>query len=199
MDNGQFLDGGYGRGRANTVRPTRAGVIRMRIYPLINRDNSCCFSGYRPEKLPWGSDESALRCLELKDKLIVAAEQRVFSGIRHFICGMARGCDTFFCEAVFFLRERHVGLTVEAAIPYDQHGSGWREDDRRRYLNLLGQCDFVSYVSGEYSRGCMLRRNRYMVDNSSVLIAVFDGKPGGTKNTLGYAMKSGLEVFEIAP
>jgi len=169
------------------------------MYPLINRDNSCCFSGYRPEKLPWGTDESALRCVELKEKIILAVERLSLSGIRHFICGMARGSDTFFCEAVLSFRENHAGITVEAAVPYENHGSGWCDEDRGRYLLLLGQCDFVSYVSSDYSKYCMLRRNRYMVDNSSVLIAVFDGKPGGTKYTLGYAVKRGLEIIEIEP
>jgi len=169
------------------------------MYPLINRDNTCCFSGYRPEKLPWGPDEGDVRCVALKGKIILSAERMIHSGFRHFICGMARGCDTYFCEAVLLLREKHTDITVEAAIPYEMHGSAWREDDRERYRGLVGQCDFATYVSREYSRNCMLRRNRYMVDNSSVLIAVFDGKPGGTQATLNYAARRGLEVIEIEP
>jgi len=169
------------------------------MYPLINRDNTCCFSGYRPEKLPWGTDEEALRCIALKENILIFAERIVMSGIRHFICGMARGCDMYFCEAVFVLRGKHAGVTVEAAIPYEKQASGWREDDRDRYCRLVEKCDFVSFVSREYSHSCMQRRNRYMVDNSSVLLAVFDGKPGGTKFTLKYAEKRGIEIFKIEP
>ena len=41
----------------------------------------------------------------------------------------------------------------------------------------------------------MARRNRYMVDRSSLLIAVYDGQPhGGTLNTLTYAMGHGVET-----
>ena len=169
------------------------------MYPLINRDNTCCFSGYRPEKLPWGVSEETPRCKELKEKLVFEAERMALSGIRHFICGMARGSDTFFCEAVLFLREKHTGITVEAAIPYKTQASRWREEDRKRYRCLVELCDFVTYVSPEYSKSCMLHRNRYMVNNSSVLLAVFDGKPGGTKNTLKYARQRGLEIIEIQP
>ena len=38
------------------------------------RQMSVCFSGYRPEKLPWGGDESDPRCAVLKKRLYDAAE-----------------------------------------------------------------------------------------------------------------------------
>ena len=44
----------------------------------------------------------------------------------------------------------------------------------------------------------MMRRNRYMVDRSSRLIAVYNGVPkGGTFQTLAYAMKKGLTIHTI--
>jgi len=169
------------------------------MYALINPDNSCCFSGYRPEKLPWGSDEHDPRCLQLKEQLLATAERMFLSGIRHFICGMARGCDMYFCEAVSLLREKYGEITLEAAIPYEKQASGWRETERIRYARLVGLCDHVTYVSRDYSRNCMNLRNRYMVNNASVLIAVFDGIPGGTKNTLKLAARKGLEIIKIEP
>jgi uncharacterized phage-like protein YoqJ len=45
----------------------------------------------------------------------------------------------------------------------------------------------------------MQRRNRYMVDHASLLIAVFDGQSGGTQNTIQYAMERGLEIVDIPP
>ena len=43
----------------------------------------------------------------------------------------------------------------------------------------------------------MMRRNRYMVDRSSVLVACYDGKPGGTWNTIRYAMDKDVEVIQL--
>ena len=46
----------------------------------------------------------------------------------------------------------------------------------------------------------MMRRNRYMVDRSARVIAVYDGIPkGGTAQTLAYALRRGLEtdILEI--
>ena len=171
----------------------------MSVFPLINRDNSCCFSGYRPEKLPWGADEGDPRCDALKKLIFNTAEWVYTSGRRHFICGMARGSDTYFCEAVLILREQYPGVTIEAAIPYKDQAQGWSSEERARYDALVGSCDFVTYVSQEYTRDCMLRRNRYIVDNASLLIAVFDGKPGGTSYTIKYAARRGVAIIDIAP
>ena len=169
------------------------------MYPLINRDNSCCFSGYRPEKLPWGTDEDDSRCRALKVVITETAEQVYLSGIRHFICGMARGSDMYFCETVLFLRAKYPEITFEAAIPCKEQADNWPADERRRYLSLVGQCDFVTYVSQHYTKSCMLRRNRYMVDSSSVLIAVHDGKRGGTSYTVKYAARRALDIVSISP
>ena len=40
-----------------------------------------------------------------------------------------------------------------------------------------------------------MRRNRYMVDASRILIAAFDGRPGGTARTLEYAALRKLEIY----
>ena len=38
------------------------------------RERTCCFTGHRPEKLPWGWDEGDPRCRRLKEKLRDAVE-----------------------------------------------------------------------------------------------------------------------------
>ena len=40
----------------------------------MNRETTCCFTGHRPEKLPWREDEGDPRCLELKARLAGAVE-----------------------------------------------------------------------------------------------------------------------------
>ena len=114
--------------------------------------------------------------------------------MRHFICGMARGADFYFCEAALALRERRPGVTVEAALPCEEQAARWKERDRNRYFRLVAQCDYETMVQHHYDRGCMLRRDRYMVDRSAMIIAVYGGVLGGTMYTLSYAMKKGLEL-----
>jgi uncharacterized phage-like protein YoqJ len=165
----------------------------------ISREDTCCFSGYRPEKLPWGHDERDERCVKLKRKLFDVVEALYISGIRHFVCGMAAGSDMYFCEAALALRDERVGVTVEAALPCEGQADRWARDARERYFDLLARCDIETLVSRRYSGDCMKKRNRYMVDKSSVIVLVYDGKFGGTMYTKGYAERSGLEVISIMP
>lgn len=163
----------------------------------MDRETTCCFTGHRPSKLPWGENEADLRCLALKEAIGLEVEKAYNRGYRHFICGMARGCDLYFCEAVQALRDSRPGVTVEAAIPCETQADKWPQPDRERYRRLVGLCDIETMVQREYDRGCMLRRNRYMVDHSSLLIAAFDGSRGGTLYTATYALKHGVEVVVI--
>lgn len=157
----------------------------------------CCFTGHRPEKLPWGGDEADPRCVKLKEELRCTLEGAYLAGCRHFICGMARGCDMYFAEAVLALRSRREGVSLEAAVPCDSQADSWRADERRRYEHILAECDEVSFVAHAYSPGCMQRRNRYMVERSEVLIAVYNGTAGGTMSTILLARRAGLRVITI--
>ena len=157
----------------------------------------CSFTGHRPEKLPWGGDETDARCIKLKEELRCTLDGAYLAGCRHFICGMARGCDTYFAEAVLALRAEKDGVTLEAAVPCDSQANSWSAADRRRYEHLLAECDEVSFISHTYSPGCMQRRNKYMVDNSDVLIAIFNGTAGGTMNTVLLAKRRGLKLVTI--
>lgn len=163
----------------------------------MEREKTCCFTGHRPNKLPWRDDETDPRCLALKARLAAEVERAYEKGLRHFICGMAQGADFYFCEAVLALRDRQPDVTLEAAIPCEEQAARWKERDRNRYYGLMGRCDFETMVQRHYDRGCMLRRDRYMVDRSSLLIAVYGGMLGGTMYTLAYAMKRGLEVVTL--
>ena len=159
---------------------------------------ACAFTGHRIEKLPWGENEDDPRCRKLKGELADAVEAVYRSGVRHFLCGMATGCDMYFCEAVLSLRAEHSDVTLEAAIPWEGQSHGWSEALRRRYDLLVTECDYHTLVCRGYTPACMMRRNRYMVDSASVLIAAYSGRPGGTMNTLLYAMRQGREVVQIA-
>ena len=160
----------------------------------MQREISCSFTGHRPEKLPWGENELDPRCLEIKAKLVTAVETAYEAGCRHFLCGMARGADFYFCDAVLALRERRSGVTLEAVIPCEEQAARWTERERERYFTLVERCDSETMLQHHYDKGCMLRRNRYLVDHSAMLIAVYDGMLGGTMYTLSYAMKRGLET-----
>jgi len=163
------------------------------------RHKTCCFTGHRPEKLPWRTDELHPAAQALKEKLFDLVEALYQSGITHFICGMARGADFYFCEAVLKLRAQHQDVTLEAAIPCEKQAKNWSIQDRTRYFHLVSQCDYETVLQSAYEPGCMKKRNYYMVDHAAVLIAVYDGTIGGTMQTINYAKQVGLEILLLQP
>lgn len=164
---------------------------------MRGRQSACCFTGHRPGKLPWRYREEDPECVSLKRRIADAVETAYQEGYCHFLCGMAQGCDLYFCEAVLDLRSRHPDVTVEAAIPCPTQAEGWPPDQRERYARLVAACDFETLVSDRYTSSCMQRRDRYMVDHASLLIAAFDGTPGGTRYTMEYAMRRGLQIVDL--
>lgn len=156
----------------------------------------CAVSGHRPEKLPWGYDETDPRCMALKREMYDLLLQLVRGGCRSFLCGMARGVDLYFLEILLELRQEYP-LTIEAAVPCPSQAAAWREDQRDRYEKGLRACDCVTVLEAEYTQGCMLRRNRYMVDKADLLLTVYDGSSGGTAATIEYARERGVTILPL--
>ena len=164
---------------------------------MDKRKITCCFSGHRPVKLPWGTKENDPRCIMLRQEIAASVEGIYEAGYRHFICGMAIGCDMYFAEAVLELRKKHHDITLEAAIPCISQAEKWSSEQQNRYNALLAQCDEQSILQHSYTRDCMMERNKYMVDNSSLLLACFNGMPSGTMNTIVYAGRQDVKVIII--
>ena len=112
---------------------------------------------------------------------------------------LSQGCDLYFCELALALRQRHGDVSVEAAIPCPTQADGWPRTQQERYRRLVAACDYETLVQSSYSPGCMQRRNRYMVDHAALLLAVHNGQPGGTRRTMEYAMRRGLQIVDIPP
>ena len=161
------------------------------------REPTCCFTGHRAEKLPWRYNEQDPRCRELKQRLYDTVEAVYSSGFTRFICGMAQGCDLYFCEAVLALRAQHPEIFLEAAVPFPGQADRWPAKERARYDRLITECDKTTVVSPEYSTGCMMKRNRFMVDRSDLIIACYDGQSGGTLNTLRYALEKNVRILHL--
>lgn len=164
-------------------------------------NQTCCFTGHRPQNLPWGFDESDPRCIALKVRLSIAIQQVIKHGVTHFITGMALGVDQWAAEAVIEIKEAHPerSITLEAVLPCEDQAKKWRREAIERYHKILKRCDFVLPLQKSYTRDCMEHRNRYMVDHSQFVIAVWDGSPSGTGGTVRYAKSLGKTVIVLAP
>lgn len=159
-----------------------------------------CFTGHRSQKLPWGFNENDERCLRMKEKLRFEIIKAINRGYRTFISGMAIGFDMICAEVVLDLKKDYPNIEIVGALPCKTQDCRWSEKDRQRYRNLLTKLDRVRCIYDKYiGAECMFERNRYMVNNSSLLIALFNGRGGGTKSTIDYAKAQGLEIVIIKP
>lgn len=71
--------------------------------------HSVAFTGHRPQKLPFGFDETDPRCVDFKRRLCNSIEMMILEGYTHFISGGALGMDMYAAEAVLTLREQVPG------------------------------------------------------------------------------------------
>ncbi|MCL2080821.1 MAG: DUF1273 domain-containing protein [Oscillospiraceae bacterium] len=158
-------------------------------------EKTACFSGHRPQRLPWGFDEDDMRHALLLSRMDMAIDAAIEDGITHFLCGGALGTDTWAAQSVLAKKLETGGVTLEIIIPFLGQDKHWPARERERYRELLLSADGFIVLEPKYTRSCMMSRNRYMVENSSRLIAVYDGEPaGGTWQTIKMALERGLSL-----
>lgn len=161
---------------------------------------TACFSGHRSYKLPWGSNEEDRRYKRTKRKLEKIVEKAIRNRYDTFLCGMALGFDTMAAETVLSFKKKYPHIKLIGVLPCKNQDLKWSNKDKIRYRELLKQLDETRYIYDKYCGAkCMLDRDRYMVNNSSLLIALYDGIPGGTRATIEYAEKQELDIKIIKP
>ena len=95
-----------------------------------------------------------------------------------------------------FLRYPDIRLIL--VLPCFSQTRGWSQEDIEIYDDIKQKADKVVYTSQKYTRGCMHKRNRHLVDNSSACISYLTENKGGTFYTVNYAKSKGVEVINIA-
>ena len=149
-------------------------------------EKACCVTGHR--EIPEDKKEYVIAELE---KEIRAA---VTDGYTRFISGFAEGTDLIFAALVIELKAQGYPLVLEAALPY----RGRLNSDDQDFQKILSLCDRIKVLCEKSSYNCYHIHNRYMVDQSSRVIAVYDGREdGGTAYTISYASTQGKMVKEI--
>lgn len=165
-----------------------------------NTKISCCFAGPRPQSLPFGFDEENADCLWLKHLL---KEQAVYLiealGVTHFISGVDLGIGQYAAEIVLTLKRDYPGITLECAIPYENQAVKWTIAQRDRYFSIMKRCDKETLLQRHHTENCMKKRNHYMISQSNYVIAVWNGRQGGTCNIVSIARTMGKPMIIIDP
>ena len=154
------------------------------------RAQTCCFTGHR--QIPPGKQE------EITDRLECVIARLYQRGIRYYEAGGALGFDTLAAKTVIRLRKRCPGMKLILVLPCLTQTRGWSAENVAEYERIKAQADNAVYTAQQYSRGCMFKRNRRLVDDSSICVCYLIGESGGTVYTVNYAKTQGLDVINIA-
>lgn len=181
------------------------------------------FSGHRPGKLGgynWNTPKNQAIMKNLKETIICTLFQewendkstKPYKEVT-FIFGGALGIDQMAFEVCEDIRDTYEGdYNFILAMPFEKQDANWfkQEDkDRLKYqreqadkvvlVDTLNNYKIKDLIEGEYHPAKMQKRNEYMLDNSDLVIAVWDGSNGGTANCVRYAKKLGKKIIQINP
>lgn len=156
------------------------------------------FTGHRPNKLQSYDPNHISRC-ELRNAMwdmivdICTDEEQNFDEDIHIVTGGALGVDQDAARVAHGHKKPFV-----VAVPCRDQERMWPATSKVQYRKMLTFASKVHYVSNkEYTAECMQERNKWMVDNCDVLVAVWDGSKGGTANCIRYAELVGRPIHYI--
>lgn len=172
-----------------------------------------CFTGHRPNKLggyDWNTHKNKDIMIELESIIISIVNKYQNEDIR-FICGGALGIDQMAFHICNNLKSKFNRISLELAIPFKQQANAWIDESVKIYELQKSQADIVTYVDtidkyiikgyevDKYYPAKMQKRNEYMVNQSDIVVAVWDGSSGGTGNCVRYAKKINKEIIFLNP
>ncbi len=153
------------------------------------KEKTLCFTGHRkipPEELPMISEK-------LRHTLIDCIKK----GYCYFGAGGALGFDTLAAKTVLELKRDYPHIKLILVLPCQNQTRGWKEKDIAVYEAIKDKADKVVYTAEHYFNGCMQKRNRHLVDCSSLCICYLTEQSGETFYTVNYAKECGIKVLNI--
>jgi uncharacterized phage-like protein YoqJ len=153
-----------------------------------------CGTGHRPDKLGGYTDEVFLGLVSLARSYICDVRTKTDEGkdIR-IISGGALGWDQALAEAAW--RE---GVPYTLALPFPGFEDRWPDKSKKYLAGLMFRSQRTHFVcESGYAGWKMQERNKWMVDNSDAVLALWNGSPGGTSNCVKYAEKVKKPVINL--
>ncbi len=151
------------------------------------------FTGHRPNKFGGFNEPNPVRDA-LKASL---RETLTYYKTEHpdllCISGMALGFDQWAAEICIEL-----SIPFTAAVPFAGQESKWPASSQGPYRALCSRAFNVHIVcEGGYAPWKMQRRNEWMIDHADLVIAAWNGTPGGTENAVDYAHSKKKPVYNL--
>ena len=169
---------------------------------VTDRSVTCCFTGHRRRDLPFEGDVSKQGVKNLISTIQLLCAHAYQEGYRTFITGMADGADLMCGSVIMDMMNdrRYKGLELICAMPYEEQRREVTTAESRYIHSLLLDIARAVVITGKRSdSGRYRERNKFMVEHSSAVIAVYKEKPrgSGTLQTINMAKRAGLTTHVI--
>lgn len=142
--------------------------------------------------VPRGHAERIAECLEAKILKLASL------GVTRFFTGGNVGFETLAAQVVLKAREEHPEIRLALVLPSKDQSEKWPANVVKIYEDIKEHSDEVIYTSESGGRGCLLRRNRYMMDESDYCLCYLIKSSGKTAELVRYAEKTDHPIINIA-
>lgn len=150
-------------------------------------EKTCCFTGHKNL-----TQEQAIEALHL---LIKRVNELTIEGYTHFISSFANDTDVLLAQIIGSFRYKNKNLVLEAVIPIENKLNSL---DKIKYALML--YNKVTVMQEQRGHECFQKRNKYMIDNSGVVVALWDEKTSKEAyNAVNYARSQGKEIICMSP
>ena len=157
---------------------------------VVNDNYICCFTGHRSIAV-----ENIDKMSALVDSIL---DMLISQGVTQFRTGGAVGFDTLAALKIIEKKKNNPHIQLHLILPCKNQSESWNELCQKIYSYTLEAADSITYISDTYVSGCMLKRNRSLVDGSQFCVAYCISEDGGSAYTLNYAKKQGLRTINVA-
>lgn len=158
---------------------------------MLCKEKTACFTGHRELREPYEF---------VYNRTLKIVENLIQKGYKYFGAGGARGFDALAAEVVLNLKTKYPHIHLILVLPFHkqyEHEGNWTVDEITQHEKHKKMASKVVYTQEVYSSGCYYKRNRHLVDFSSVCIAYQYKSKGGTAYTTKYAHDKGVKIIEI--
>ena len=158
---------------------------------MLCKEKTACFTGHRELREPFEF---------IYNRTLKIVETLIQKGYRYFGAGGARGFDALAAEVVLELKAKYPHIHLILVLPFHkqyEHEKNWSLNEIQQHEKHKKMASKVVYTQETYSSGCYYKRNRHLVDFSSICIAYQYKSSGGTAYTTKYATEKGVKIIEI--
>lgn len=150
---------------------------------------ACMFTGHRRI--------SPRDVVQLPEWLDTQIEILIEQGYTDFCAGGAIGFDTLAALKVIEKKKKYGFIRLHLYLPCHNQEKAWNDSLKHAYYYVMNNADSIRYASEEYTKWCMQKRNRDMVDVAEVCLAYCNSTSGGTRYTVSYCEKKGIKVINF--